>query len=174
MNNQKIKFPLVMLIILFAGTCFAQYTVTRSAFGGGCKGTAGGAYTLCGTAAQTAVGVTDNSTYYIHSGFQQVVLHYTPIEETLLNLPQKFEMFQNYPNPFNPQTSIKYTLPTAAQVRIEIYNILGQRVVLLMDEVKQAGTHVVTFNAGKLASGLYLYTIRAKDFYAVKKMIVTK
>ena len=91
-----------------------------------------------------------------------------------MNLPRKFEMFQNYPNPFNPQTSIKYTLPKAAQVKIEVYNILGQRVATLVDEVKKAGTHIVTFNAAKLASGLYIYTIRAKDFYAVKKMIVTK
>lgn len=175
MNSKKIKLALAGFIIFFACTSLlAQYTIIRSTFGGGCGGSAGGDYALCGTAAQTAVGVADNSTYNIHSGFQQVVLHYTPVEEERMNLPRKFEMFQNYPNPFNPQTSIKYTLPKAAQVKIEVYNILGQRVATLVDEVKKAGTHIVTFNAAKLASGLYIYTIRAKDFYAVKKMIVTK
>lgn len=175
MNSKIIKFPLVSLIILLAcATLLAQYTITRSAFGGGCKGTAGGDYTLCGTVAQTAVGIVDNSTYNIHSGFQQIILHYTPIAEDMMNLPKKFEMFQNYPNPFNPQTSIKYTLPKTANVKIEVYNILGQRVATLVDDVQKAGMYVVTFDAGKLASGLYLYTIRAEDFYAVKKMIVTK
>jgi flagellar hook assembly protein FlgD len=86
---------------------------------------------------------------------------------------------QNYPNPFNPHTSIQYDLPRAARVRLEIFNLLGQRVRTLLDEVKPAGTHRVEWDGlsseGRhAASGIYFLRLTAEDFIATKKMILLK
>jgi hypothetical protein len=65
----------------------------------------------------------------------------------------------NYPNPFNPSTTISYRLPADTQVTLEIFNLLGKRVRTLVDTRQQAGTYQVFFDAGSLASGIYLYRL---------------
>lgn len=90
------------------------------------------------------------------------------------NNPSNYFLGQNYPNPFNPNTLIQYGLPKAAQVRINLYNISGQKVVVLVDERQEAGYHSVDFNAGSLAGGIYFYKIEANDFSQTKKMILVK
>jgi para-nitrobenzyl esterase len=89
-------------------------------------------------------------------------------------LPRNFILFQNYPNPFNPSTTINYTLPSDSKVIIKIYNILGQKLMTLLNNTEAAGTHQITFNAGNLPSGIYLYRIQAEDFTQTKKMILLK
>jgi hypothetical protein len=89
-------------------------------------------------------------------------------------LPTTFSLDQNYPNPFNPSTTVEFALPKDARVTLDVYNVLGQRVAALVDEVRQAGYHSVRFNAGQLASGLYIYRIVAGDVTMVKKMMLTK
>lgn len=89
-------------------------------------------------------------------------------------LPTAFALDQNYPNPFNPSTTIEFALPKDAHVSLDIYNVIGQRVATLVDEVRQAGYHSVKFDAGKLASGLYIYRIAAGEVTMVKKMMLTK
>ncbi len=89
-------------------------------------------------------------------------------------LPKTYSLGQNYPNPFNPSTRIKYALPKAGKVRIEVYNITGSKVAVLVDEYKQAGVYVAEFRAGNLASGLYFYRIQAGTFSKVKRMILLK
>ncbi|MBX2991872.1 MAG: T9SS type A sorting domain-containing protein [Bacteroidetes bacterium] len=76
-------------------------------------------------------------------------------------LPQEFVLNQNYPNPFNPTTTIKYELPVTAHVSLKLFDILGREVMSLVDEVKEAGSHQATLNAGQLASGIYFYRISA-------------
>jgi len=91
------------------------------------------------------------------------------------NVPTKFQVFQNYPNPFNPATIIRFTLPQQSLVKLEVYDILGQRVAELVNEELTAGTHEVLFNASNLASGVYFYMLNVKDkFFDVKKMILLK
>jgi len=92
----------------------------------------------------------------------------------ILRTPQAFSLSQNFPNPFNPTTEIGYTLPRDAQVRLEIYNLLGQKVTTLVDEYQRAGYSSVHWDAGGLASGVYLYRLKAGDFTAVKKLVVIK
>jgi hypothetical protein len=89
-------------------------------------------------------------------------------------LPTVFALDQNYPNPFNPSTKIDFALPKESRVTLEVYNVLGQRVALLADDVRPAGYYSVSFNASHLASGLYVYRIAAGDVTMVKKMMLTK
>ncbi len=89
-------------------------------------------------------------------------------------IPQKFTVEQNYPNPFNPITHIRFGLPVAAEVRVEIYNLLGQRVAVPLNARKPAGWHTLEFRSGTLASGIYLYVFHAGNFREVRKMILLK
>ncbi len=95
--------------------------------------------------------------------------------------PIEFSLEQNYPNPFNPTTKINYALPVASSVRLVVYNLLGQVVSTLADGVQDAGYKTVQWNAGSVASGLYIYRIEAtstsdpgKSFLQVRKMILMK
>ena len=99
------------------------------------------------------------------------------IEDDMLtgnNLPKEFRMYDNYPNPFNPVTNIKYDLPEAAHVRLEVYNILGQLVKVLIDQNQPAGSHVYKFDAVSLSSGMYFYRINAGKYHVVQKMILQR
>ena len=93
--------------------------------------------------------------------------------------PEAFKLYQNYPNPFNPTTKIKYTIPSERIsfmkfVKLKVYDILGNEVVTLVNDVKPAGSYEVEFNASKLPSGVYFYTLKAGSFSDTKKMILMK
>lgn len=86
----------------------------------------------------------------------------------------EYDLFQNYPNPFNPVTTIVYQIPKDGLVTLKIYDILGREVKTLVTEVKTKGRYEVTFNAGSLASGLYIYEIKSGSYKASKKMTLIK
>jgi len=93
--------------------------------------------------------------------------------------PASFSVSQNYPNPFNPVTNFKFTLPQASYVKIEIFNILGQRVKTLLDEDMRAGVYVVDWDGKdergtEVSSGIYFYRIKAGDFSDIKRMVLLK
>jgi endoglucanase len=92
-------------------------------------------------------------------------------------LPMNYELRQNYPNPFNPSTIISYSLPEEAKVKIEIYNLLGQKVAALVDGVEFAGNHSVTWNAHNFSGGIYFYRIIAvgeKTFEKTQKLVLIR
>jgi len=91
-----------------------------------------------------------------------------------VGIPTEFVLYQNFPNPFNPVTSIFFDLPVREHVRLEIFNIVGQKVATLVDEPMVAGYHAVQFDAGNLPSGLYLYRVQAGEWTALKKMMLVK
>jgi hypothetical protein len=90
------------------------------------------------------------------------------------SLPTEFGLSQNYPNPFNPVTEISFALPVASHVRLDIYNIMGQKVATVVDASFGAGYHSVTYNASDNASGVYFYRLQADSFVETKKMLLLK
>ncbi len=101
-------------------------------------------------------------------------------------VPTQFELSQNYPNPFNPTTTIRFSLPQATQIKLTLYNMIGEQVAVLAEGMYETGNHKVTFNAssasGGLPSGAYVYRLESSDpstgsgqsFVQVKKMILMK
>ena len=88
--------------------------------------------------------------------------------------PVSFSLHQNYPNPFNPTTVIEFSVPQTGNVDLKVFNVLGQEVASLQHGVLPAGLHSVTFDASRLASGVYLYKITAGSFSSTKKMLLLK
>jgi len=95
-------------------------------------------------------------------------------------LPTEYQLFQNYPNPFNPRTTIRYSIPFESNVKISVYTMLGEFISTLIEKVEEAGNYSITWDAGNLAAGIYIYSIEAKDikgaetYKAVKKLLLVK
>jgi hypothetical protein len=89
-------------------------------------------------------------------------------------IPATFNLGQNYPNPFNPSTTIKFSLPVASNVKLIVFNLLGQTVATLSDNYMTAGTYRVRFDAGQFASGVYFYRLEAGTFISQKKMMLLR
>jgi hypothetical protein len=172
------KYILLGSLFLALGFCAlqAQYAIKSSVMGfGGQTITDSSDYQLLGTAGQSLIGQSENTVHIAKTGFWYIsgdIL--SGMQNPFDNLPKKFELHQNYPNPFNPATTIKYDLPYPAKVRIDVYNILGQRVLTLVDDNKPAGFHSIQLNAYQLASGMYFYTIKADQFVKIKRMLLVK
>ena len=143
--------------------------------------------TVSDTAVQLPVALLQNTIYYWHvaaidtagmGGFSTTWEFKTGTGLTAVEgaagIPKTFALLQNYPNPFNPTTMIKYSLPKAQMVTLEVYNVLGQKVATLVDAHQNAGFYEVNFNADRLASGVYLYVLRTGSFSAVHKMLLLK
>ncbi|MGB5892635.1 MAG: T9SS type A sorting domain-containing protein [Ignavibacteriaceae bacterium] len=104
---------------------------------------------------------------------------YSKIIEIDVDAPLEFELSQNYPNPFNLATTIKFSLPVTLNVKLSVFNILGEEVEILVNETREAGIYTINFsatggsafggNACTLPSGIYFYKIEARDFIKVKK-----
>ena len=89
-------------------------------------------------------------------------------------VPQEHVLAQNYPNPFNPETSIDFGLPEDSQVRLTVYNTLGQEVEVLVDEEMQAGYYILSWDAEGLPTGVYFYRIEAEGFTETRRMVLMK
>ena len=89
-------------------------------------------------------------------------------------LPVGYSVQQNYPNPFNPTTNIQFSIPKTEFVTLRIYNLLGQEVATLVSEKLKPGNYTYTWNAGSLASGVYLCHMQAGNFLETRKMILIR
>ncbi|HCK98665.1 MAG TPA: hypothetical protein DHW42_00970 [Candidatus Marinimicrobia bacterium] len=117
---------------------------------------------------------------YVVPDTNSVVFHWYNDEEPEVGiigsetLPKAYALRQNYPNPFNPTTTISFDLPEAANVKLVVYNMMGQQVAELKNENMQPGFYKMNFNASHLASGVYIYRIQANNFTSLKKMTILK
>lgn len=94
--------------------------------------------------------------------------------EDRAGIPTGFSLNQNYPNPFNPTTNISFNIPNNGEVKLEVFNIQGQRVATLVDGFRSAGEYSVTFDAANLASGIYTYRLSTENSVQVKSMVLIK
>jgi hypothetical protein len=99
---------------------------------------------------------------------------YSKVIEVDFGSPTKFELSQNYPNPFNPVTTIRFSLPQSANVKLTVHNLLGEEIATLVNEFKEVGVYIVNFNATELNSGIYIYKIEADGFVQSGKMALIK
>jgi hypothetical protein len=100
----------------------------------------------------------------------------TDVKEEIISnvIPENFNLSQNYPNPFNPSTRISYSVIEPTNVKLAVYNILGQQVALLVNDFKGSGIYEVNFDASSLSSGIYIYTLEAGSISISKKMTLLK
>jgi hypothetical protein len=89
-------------------------------------------------------------------------------------IPSGFALEQNFPNPFNPSTVIQFAIPKKQNLKISVFNSLGQEINVLVNEVKDAGKYQYIFNGKNLSSGIYFYRLETKDFSETKRMVLVK
>jgi hypothetical protein len=109
--------------------------------------------------------------YYEASGVDSIFI--TDIVDEL-RMPDDYSLSQNYPNPFNPVTKIDFSIPLRSRVELNIYNTLGEKAAVLVNEEMETGHHQVAFDASDLPSGVYFYRIIAGEFNQTKKLILLK
>ena len=98
----------------------------------------------------------------------------TSIEYPGTEMPNDYQLSQNYPNPFNPTTTINFSIPEQSNVKITIYDVVGNQIAVLEDGVKSAGNYSVEWNASNNASGIYFYKLESNNFVQVRKMVLMK
>jgi hypothetical protein len=104
-----------------------------------------------------------------------VILQYLATGINDQNLTAKtFSLRQNYPNPFNPSTTISYSIAKAGEVKLNVYDIIGNKVASVVNENKPAGSYSIQFNAAALPSGIYLYRLESQGYSDTKKFILLK
>ncbi len=126
--------------------------------------------------------LTEGQTYYWRSRVQMTdtISNWTASRSfTVVGIPGTFQLYQNYPNPFNPTTTISFTLPEEMDVSLEIFNILGQRILILENRVFEAGLQKVIWDGkddsgGEVVSGVYFYRLQAEGYSENKKMVLIK
>ncbi|OGB60287.1 MAG: hypothetical protein A2Y94_05995 [Caldithrix sp. RBG_13_44_9] len=127
---------------------------------------------------KNGVGVLGNSVLYVDNLSFDILITSIP-EQPTDRIPGTFILHQNYPNPFNPSTAISFDIPQAVNVKVDIFDITGRRIRTLLDEPKVAGSYDVIWNGtddtgNSVASGLYVYRLRAGDFIQSKKLLFMK
>ncbi len=96
------------------------------------------------------------------------------VEEDHADVPKVFNVEQNYPNPFNPRTGIRFQVPGVSDVTLAVYDLLGREVAVLVNEKKPAGTYQATFDGSGLASGMYIYRLKAGAFVESRTMLLLR
>ena len=121
-----------------------------------------------------AYGVNETAMLVSLDQAQQKYNQLTSVESDLNNIPSDYALKQNYPNPFNPSTKISFGLPNRSDVVLKVFNLLGQEVAELVNESLEAGTHTYNFDATKLTSGIYIYSLQTNAGLISKKMTLIK
>lgn len=180
------RIPTILMVILLlcvAGTASAQssasYAIAFDVFdSGGGFGAIGGAaplraHSIIGQAAQLH---TSSAANHIASSGAQCLFcgdFVVGITEPAI-LPNIMRLFQNYPNPFNPSTTIRYTLDRGGTLELAVYNLLGEKVDVLVSEYQKPGDYSIDYTADALRSGVYLYRLRTEHGQLTRRMVLMK
>lgn len=106
-----------------------------------------------------------------------MIVHYEYSNEMIVSviaLPVQYALAQNFPNPFNPSTTIEFVIPQTGFVNLSVFNLLGDKVAELVNEIMANGNHTVTFDANELSSGTYIYRLSMNGNVTSKKMTLIK
>ena len=177
MKTNKIRWIITVLTyyILIQSNLNAQLQVPISVFSNGGSSISGGNYQINGTLGQSLIGSVGSSNNMNLIGFWYTTEGFvTDIQEEQNPLPTEYFLSQNYPNPFNPATKIKYGVKERNNIKIAIFNTIGEEVKILANELKEPGSYEIEFNASSLPSGVYFYRLQAGDFVQTRKMILLK
>lgn len=180
------------VLLLLAVWCFfgsghsrsPTYDIPRHVLdGGGAMWLSTASYRLSSSLAQSITGYQEGTSYKVYTGFWNPwVVEASPVEWEEVDYTQRptdFGLRQNFPNPFNPTTIIQYALPKTSRVKIEVYNILGQKVRTLVDDTQEPGYKSINWDGkddggSEVSSGVYFCRIQAGDFVKNRKMTLLK
>ncbi len=151
----------------------AQIQLGKSVFGNGGSPASGTNFGMNGTLGQSVIGVVSDASYELHIGFWIPESIPTAVED-LPGLPTIHQLGQNQPNPFNPTTSIRYAIPTAELVNLQLYDINGRLVRTLFSDVQSPGFYEYVLDGRGMSSGVYFYRLEAGSFTETKKMVLLK
>jgi hypothetical protein len=115
-----------------------------------------------------------NYTYRLKQIDFDGTFYYSEEVNVIVELPLVYSLEQNYPNPFNPSTTIKYSIPEDGFVKLSVFNLLGEEVTTLVNNLQKAGRYEVVLDASGFASGVYLYRLETQNFSSIKKMLLVK
>ena len=101
-------------------------------------------------------------------------LKYSKELEVYFELPRELSLKQNFPNPFNPSTEIYFSIPEPGYTQLTVYNVAGEKVATLLNQLIPSGTYQITFDAAGISSGIYFYFLKSGNFLSVKKMMVMR
>ena len=98
----------------------------------------------------------------------------TSVDETHQSIPNQFILYPAYPNPFNPSTKIDFSCSKKSHVKLEVFDVTGRIVATVIDEVKGAGNHSITFNGSNMSTGMYVYKLTTANNIYARKMLLSK
>lgn len=187
-SRTMLIFSLFMILLFPASSLLAQYQIPA-----GVLGSSGGIgsdsdHRLYSTTGQTFIGQAQGGNFRLHAGFWRPAQIIMPIQQIFDGIPIEYHLGQNYPNPFNPSTAIRYEVAHRGGVELLIFNTLGQRVAILVNEEKDAGRYSVVWDGRnehgvQVGSGMYFYRLYARsaggggqagEFVQSKKLIFLK
>jgi hypothetical protein len=177
----KAIYVAILSVLTTAAIAQPENTVSRVHMNGGGGVQSNDSWAVIGSVGQPLTGTSSSPTLIHRAGFWQgEYLAVTSIESSDDNaLPQVFSLQQNYPNPFNPATTIRFGVPEAAEVTLDVFDILGRKVAALLREERQPGMHQVIVKGTGMTSGVYFYTLSAISksgtrFVQTKKFVLLR
>lgn len=164
----------VIPFLFFTQINFAQHQVPFSVIGSGGASQSNSEYILMGTLGEAFIDKTESVANQVYSGFWY--LYYEDVVSSVNDeaIPEHFALEQNFPNPFNPSTTIKFAVPQRNLVQIRLYTIIGEEVLLLLNEEKEKGWYEIKLNMNSFSSGVYIYRMNSGNYVSTKKMILVK
>ncbi|KAA0211728.1 T9SS type A sorting domain-containing protein [Ignavibacteria bacterium CHB1] len=118
---------------------------------------------------------TENNNVRIHTrSFQLVVTNTVGVHQTETEIPEEYSLYQNFPNPFNPTTEIKFSLPVDTKISLKVFDVLGNDIYELAEGFMKSGNHSIIFDASRLPSGVYFYSLRTEGFVSTRRMLLVK